>query len=142
RDGGAVGADPLRGLRHPSLPCSSVTTGRDRPVAAPRCRCPLWHSPRRTPCPWRVGRRLRWGSMARTVLVWSGERVGYDFGAGHPMAPARLVLTVELMRELGVLDADDLEVLGAPVAEDADLLRIHTADYVAAVRDAEGDGQA
>ena len=80
--------------------------------------------------------------MARTVLVWSDELVGYDFGAGHPMAPARLVLTVELMRELGVLDADDLEVLGAPVAEDADLLRIHTADYVAAVRDAEGDGQA
>ncbi|MPV38243.1 acetoin utilization protein AcuC [Georgenia subflava] len=75
------------------------------------------------------------------LIVWSPELVGYDFGAGHPMAPVRLVLTQELLTALGLLELPDLEVADAPLAEDADLLRVHDADYVQAVRRAEEDGQ-
>src|SRR5690606_6815765 len=37
-------------------------------------------------------------------VVWSPELLGYDFGPGHPMAPARLDLTMGLVRALGLLD--------------------------------------
>ncbi|WP_418607313.1 hypothetical protein [Georgenia sp. SUBG003] len=76
------------------------------------------------------------------MLIWSDELVGYDFGVGHPMAPIRLVLTHELLSDLGLLDLPGLEILPAPLASDDDLRLVHTADYVAAVREAEEDGRA
>ena len=43
--------------------------------------------------------------MAATVHVaWAADLLGYDFGPGHPMAPLRLHLTIELARALGVLE--------------------------------------
>ncbi|WP_324649488.1 acetoin utilization protein AcuC [Georgenia sp. H159] len=73
--------------------------------------------------------------MPKPLLLWSEDLLEYDFGAGHPMAPLRLALTHGLMRHLGVLDAFAVE----PVvpADDAALLRVHEADYLAAVRAAE-----
>ena len=42
--------------------------------------------------------------MAPVVqVVWAPELLGYDFGVGHPMAPLRLELTMELARVLGCL---------------------------------------
>nr|WP_098484273.1 acetoin utilization protein AcuC [Georgenia soli] len=79
--------------------------------------------------------------MPGTVMVWSDDLVGYDFGVGHPMAPVRLVLTHELLADLGLLELPGLKILPAPVASDADLELVHTADYVAAVREAEEDGR-
>src|SRR5690606_2298863 len=73
--------------------------------------------------------------MAATAHVaWAADLLGYDFGPGHPMAPLRLRLTVELARALGVLDAEGVEVVDAGVASDALLRTVHTAPYVAAVR--------
>ena len=41
--------------------------------------------------------------MDCTLLVaWDDRLAGYDFGAGHPMAPARVQLTIELARAFGV----------------------------------------
>jgi hypothetical protein len=41
--------------------------------------------------------------MACTLYVaWDGRLAGYDFGAGHPMAPARVELTIELARAFGL----------------------------------------
>lgn len=72
-------------------------------------------------------------------LVWSPELLEYDFGRGHPMAPARLDLTMRLVRSLGLLDAPGLEVAEAPPADD-DLVRtVHDADYVEAVHRAGGE---
>ncbi len=66
-------------------------------------------------------------------MVWDEAYLAYDFG-DHPMNPIRLDLTARLARELGVLDRVNLI---APVAATEDeLLRIHTADYLAAVREA------
>ena len=41
--------------------------------------------------------------MACTLYVaWDGRLTGYDFGAGHPMAPARVELTIELAQAFGL----------------------------------------
>ena len=74
------------------------------------------------------------------LLVWSEDLVSYDFGLGHPMAPVRLMLTHRLLEDLGLLALPQVRTAAAPVADDADLLRVHTPDYVAAVREAQADG--
>jgi acetoin utilization protein AcuC len=50
------------------------------------------------------------------------------------MAPVRLELTWRLIRDLGLVDHVDVQVAGAEVADDAVLERIHTRDYIAAVK--------
>lgn len=74
-----------------------------------------------------------------TVVVWDDALTQYDFGATHPMAPSRLELTARLCRELGLFSHDDVEVVGAPVATDDELLTVHDAQYVQAVRAASAD---
>ena len=71
---------------------------------------------------------------ATAHVAWSADLLGYDFGPGHPMAPLRLRLTMDLARELGVLDAAGVAVEDAGVAPDEVLETVHERDYVAAVR--------
>lgn len=79
--------------------------------------------------------------MAAVVqVVWAPELLGYDFGAGHPMAPLRLELTMELARVLGLLSGDDVRLVGAKPASDALLQTVHEPDYVAAVHAASDRG--
>lgn len=74
--------------------------------------------------------------FCRASVVWGDGYLRYDFGE-HPMTPIRLDLTMRLARCLGVLDRLDLH---APVAAtEADLLAVHSADYLAAVRAASKD---
>jgi acetoin utilization protein AcuC len=66
-----------------------------------------------------------------TLVLWSDDLLAYDLG-DHPLDPVRLELTIALARELGVLDRATVE---APrPATDEDLLRVHTAEYLAAVK--------
>ncbi|MEO7260082.1 MAG: acetoin utilization protein AcuC [Jatrophihabitantaceae bacterium] len=76
------------------------------------------------------------GSDCRTTLVWGQGYLGYDFGE-HPLNPVRLDLTMSLARSLGVLD--QLTVLEPAPAEESELLTVHAADYLAAVRAAGSD---
>lgn len=76
----------------------------------------------------------------RPVLAWSPGLVAYDFGAGHPMNPVRLRLTVALLDRLGLLDPDVVEVVAAEPADDALLGLVHTPGLLAAVR-AAGRGE-
>ena len=72
----------------------------------------------------------------RASVVWGDDYLHYDFGE-HPMTPVRLELTMRLARCLGVLDRLELH---APVAAtEAELLTVHSADYLAAVRAASAD---
>ena len=73
---------------------------------------------------------------AAVTLPWSDSLLEYDFGAGHPMAPLRLRLTMDLLADLGLLDHPRLRRLEAPVAGEELLTAVHEADYVQAVRDA------
>ena len=76
-----------------------------------------------------------WGEC-RAAAIWDERYLDYDFG-DHPMNPVRLDLTVRLARELGVLDR--LTVLPSTAADEAQLLTVHSADYLAAVRTASED---
>lgn len=69
---------------------------------------------------------------APTALVWDPALPEYNFGPAHPMAPARLTLARELMDHFGLLD--HVHELCAPVATDAQLARVHEADYINALR--------
>jgi acetoin utilization protein AcuC len=68
-----------------------------------------------------------------TMVVWNPAMTAYNFGPGHPMAPARMDLTVRLARSLGLLDLAHVSVAAPDVASDAQLETVHSPDFVAAV---------
>jgi acetoin utilization protein AcuC len=73
-------------------------------------------------------------------VLWDDKLISYDFGAGHPLKPVRVELTMALARELGVLDLPNVEVQGFQSAGD-DLLRlIHDPGYIDSVRRAGDTG--
>src|SRR6266516_2455707 len=77
--------------------------------------------------------------MSCTVHVaWDHRLTGYDFGSGHPLAPVRVELTIELARALGVLDAAGVQVVAPEPATDAELELVHDPCYIAAVKQAGG----
>jgi acetoin utilization protein AcuC len=76
-------------------------------------------------------------------VIWDERFTDYDFGSDHPMNPLRLDLTARLCREFGLFDAGDtgtdVEVVGVEVPDDDVLLRVHTPEYIAAVKEASAD---
>ena len=73
----------------------------------------------------------------RATLVFDDRLTGYNFGQSHPMAPVRVELTMQLARELGVLDL--LDVVGADPCTIDDLAAVHTREYVARVQTVSDD---
>src|ERR1022692_3698451 len=71
-------------------------------------------------------------------VAWDDRLTGYDFGPGHPLAPIRVELTVELARALGVLDADGVTVVAPEPATDDELGYVHDPGYIEAVKQAGG----
>jgi acetoin utilization protein AcuC len=79
--------------------------------------------------------------MACTVHVaWDDQLTSYNFGPGHPLAPVRVELTIELARALGVLDADGVSLAVPQPATDAELAYVHDPRYIAAVKEAGETG--
>lgn len=68
------------------------------------------------------------------TVVWSERFLEYTWTPEHPMKPARLQFTMALAESLGVLDG--VETLEPAACDRAELLRIHTADYIEAVEHA------
>lgn len=77
---------------------------------------------------------------AAPAVIWTQDYLSYRLSADHPLDPIRLDLTMRLARACGVLDG--VETLTPHVAPDAELLRIHTPGYLAAVKGAPGQLQA
>ncbi|MGH2711787.1 MAG: acetoin utilization protein AcuC [Actinomycetota bacterium] len=69
----------------------------------------------------------------RVVLVYSADAVEYDHGPQHPLRPARVLLTRELISAYGLLDGD-VEEVPMKVASDQELLLVHTEAYLDAVK--------
>ena len=69
-----------------------------------------------------------------TSIVWDPSLTAYDFGPHHPMTPARLELTARLARDLGLFDRPGVTLCTPFVADDNQLARVHSRDYIAAVR--------
>src|SRR5260370_39817783 len=77
--------------------------------------------------------------MACTLqLAWDEQIAGYDLGPGHPLAPVRVEVTIELARAFGVLTTAGVSVAAPEPATDAELELVHEPDYIAAVRRAGG----
>jgi acetoin utilization protein AcuC len=76
--------------------------------------------------------------MSQASVVWDEALLGYNLGEGHPFNPVRIALTMRLARALGVLD--EVELLEPDPAPDAEIERIHTPDYLDAVKAAPGSG--
>ncbi|KEO85031.1 acetoin utilization protein AcuC [Tumebacillus flagellatus] len=68
----------------------------------------------------------------KSAFVFSEDYTRYKFAEDHPFNPQRLVMTVDLIRELGLLDADHL--IQPEPATDEELLRVHDARYLEAVK--------
>lgn len=72
------------------------------------------------------------GSVGRGAVVWSPRYLGYTWSPSHPMNPVRLDLTMRLATAIGLLEG--VEVIEPASATEAELLRVHTPAYLAAVR--------
>jgi acetoin utilization protein AcuC len=70
----------------------------------------------------------------RVLLVYSPDLVEYDHGPDHPLKPARVLLTRELIASYGLLDGDRVVEVPARVAADAELGLVHTERYLDAVK--------
>jgi len=73
----------------------------------------------------------------RAALVFDERLTGYNFGVTYPMNPLRVELTMQLARELGVLDL--LDVVGADARTPDELGAVHTREYVTRVQELSAD---
>jgi acetoin utilization protein AcuC len=77
--------------------------------------------------------------MTCTLYVaWDDRLADYDFGPGHPMAPLRLRLTMELARAFGLARQDGVSIEVPAAATDAELELFHDPIYIHLVRLAGG----
>jgi len=78
-------------------------------------------------------------------VAWDDRLADYDFGPGHPLAPLRLKLTMELAQALGLGRLDGVTVEVPMAATGAELEMFHDPGYIGMVRLAghqalQGDG--
>lgn len=68
-------------------------------------------------------------------LVWYGDGAPpYDHGPTHPLRPARVILTRDLITEYGILDGEGVVESPARDADEAELGLVHSTRYIDAVR--------
>lgn len=72
--------------------------------------------------------------MSVTAFVWDDSLAGYRFRPGHPLDPRRLELTVDLIRRLGLVGDAERPIVAPRRATEADLLLVHSPEYVEAVQ--------
>lgn len=74
------------------------------------------------------------------TLVYSHEITTYDHGPQHPLRPARVLLTRELIAAYGMLDSRHVDERPGPLASEEEVGLVHTPAYIEAVKDA-GSGE-
>ncbi|HEU0013356.1 MAG TPA: acetoin utilization protein AcuC, partial [Longimicrobium sp.] len=74
------------------------------------------------------------------ALIWDPAVTGYRFRPDHPFNPKRLELTVSLIEALGLLDGRTCRMVPPRMATDEELLAVHSAGYLAAVKRFSGGG--
>ncbi len=73
-------------------------------------------------------------SGPRTALIWDPAVTGYKFRPDHPFNPRRLELTVSLIEAMGLAGGADTPIVVPHQATDSELLRVHSAEYLDAVK--------
>lgn len=70
------------------------------------------------------------------LVIWDEVFTEYNFGHNHPMHPLRLDLTAKLATDFGLFDNPRIHVASVPELDEGELLRLHSPEFVAAVKDA------
>lgn len=70
--------------------------------------------------------------FTQPVFIYDDQEIQYKFNDTHPFNQDRLIMTVDLLRKAGALP--DSALLTASPATDTDLMRVHTAPYIEAVK--------
>jgi acetoin utilization protein AcuC len=70
----------------------------------------------------------------KSALIWNPAVQDFEFSAEHPFSPKRWVLTHTLIEAMGLASSEDVRIVEPHAASDTDLLRVHSAEYVAAVK--------
>jgi acetoin utilization protein AcuC len=70
----------------------------------------------------------------KVELVYGPEILAYDHGPQHPLRPARVMLTRELIAAYGLLDGENATETPPRVASDQELQLVHTERYIDAVK--------
>ena len=75
-------------------------------------------------------------------MAWDDRLTRYDFGPGHPLAPIRVELTVELARDFGVLATPGVSVAAPEPAGLPELELVHDAGYIGIVQQVSAEPSA
>jgi acetoin utilization protein AcuC len=70
----------------------------------------------------------------RSALIWDPAVTKYYFHPDHPFNPKRLELTVSLIEAMGLVGGPDQVIVPPRMATEEELLRVHSPEYVGAVR--------
>jgi acetoin utilization protein AcuC len=76
----------------------------------------------------------------RVELIRYGDAPWYDLGPMHPLRPGRVLLTYDLIDAYGIVDGKRVTRTDARDASDEEILLVHSAPYVEAVKRA-GEGK-
>jgi acetoin utilization protein AcuC len=76
------------------------------------------------------------GEQMRSAFLYSERFASANYGSGHPMRPARLGLTRELIGATGLLDLADAALIDARKAAESEILTFHTPEYLKALKEA------
>jgi acetoin utilization protein AcuC len=108
-------------LERPSRRCAAAGAGR------------RWWGPRHYGGPVSV----------RAAIIADPSLSEYNFGQGHPMAPIRVQLALRLAEDFGLFRGSGIEVIReVRPAGVHDLVKVHTPDFLTAVRTAGHTGDA
>lgn len=72
----------------------------------------------------------------KTAFVYSDKFGSVIYGAGHPMRPARLRLTYELIESLGLFNLPGANVVEARRAAEEEIKLFHTREYIKTLKEA------
>lgn len=76
------------------------------------------------------------------AIIVDDALAAYNFGPGHPMAPIRVQLTLRLAADFGLLEHPNVQLIRhVEPATAHDLVRVHTPDFMTAVRRAGHTGE-
>jgi acetoin utilization protein AcuC len=70
----------------------------------------------------------------RAALVWDPSFTSYRFRPDHPFNPKRLELSISLIEAMGLVDGERFRLVPPRPATEEELLRVHSPEYVDAVR--------
>ncbi len=78
--------------------------------------------------------------MSHTSLVYTPKFSDYDLGPSHPLKPVRVQRTYEMIQACGLLKGRSVSVSEPSPADEETIARVHSRDYLEAVRAASEMG--